>query len=82
MKRISLENSEIRHKAVFEEANRERWEKYWETMGGTMRLCMKALDGADWLESNGGCELGDPSCFCADLHKFVIGKWPGESEDH
>ncbi|QKW15372.1 hypothetical protein [Verrucosispora sp. NA02020] len=65
-----------------EAGNAARLRKYWTTGPGAIRLawgtpgdwtrCVKALDG----------KMRDPKGYCAELHKQVVGYWPGDKRNN
>jgi len=58
-------------KGQFSEKNRERWEKFWESLGGSFEKCVEKM-------GEPGFAMSSPEGYCASLEKFISDKWPAE----
>lgn len=56
----------------FKEEDREKWTKYWNSMGGTFTKVVQKL------KRSKKDSISNPEAYAAALEKFVTGKWPRE----
>lgn len=58
----------------FKEEDREKWTKYWNSMGGTFTKVVQKL------KKSKKDPISNPEAYAAALEKFVTGKWPREKD--
>lgn len=58
----------------FKEEDREKWTKYWNSMGGSFTKVVEKL------KRSKKDPISNPEAYAAALEKFVTGKWPREKD--
>lgn len=60
------------NKLSFKESERDKWTKYYDSIGGSFTKCAKKLEDKK--------DIDDPESFCASLKSFVEKKKTGSKE--